>query len=399
MKICYVASIEFPEGFGGTRRFFDIYNELRKRGHEIHLVVPELGEYPSIFQAFFRCRWRIKKEFIKNIHVHRISRYITFYSNIFFTERYVRNLVKKENIDVIVAFAPTLYAGFPAYLASKTSKVPFVLDYPDPMMIGSNNLSLFGKLAERVERYLPAKSDAVFSISKEMYEEILKGRVDESKVFILYPSIDVQGFDIEIKKRKYKEIFKDKFTVTYIGSFWRVEGIRYLIEAVNTLKNKIGNINLLIVGKPTGAPDSNEDVEYLIDRYQLKNFVKLLGFVPHEDIPEILQSSDVLCAPQLDNFQNRVAFSTKIVEYLASGTPVITTPVGDLGRILKDGENAILTEPENSEALSESIWKLYKNNNLRKKVGDNGKKLAKENFDVVKIADKAERILESLIRI
>lgn len=390
MKICYIGNISFPEGYGATRRFFDIFNELRKRGHEIHLVIPELGKHPTLIGAFFRLTWKTKKEYVKDIHVNRVSKQITFFSNIIFTALHVRSIIKKEKIDIIVAHAPSIFAGFPAYIAAKLTKKPFVLDYPDPLFIGSKNLTFFGKTAKKIEKWLPKKADAVFAISNSMYEEILKGRVEESKVHIVYPGVETEK--IGKITRRY-ERFNNNFSITYIGSYWKVEGLRYLIRAIHILKDEIPNIKLFLVGgKPEGLKDM-EDVDVLIKKYNVQNYVVQLGFLAHEEIPKILQSSDILCAPQIDNFPNRVAFSTKIAEYLASGSPVITTPVGDLKNILRNEENAMLVEPENAETIAKAIYKLWKDKDLREKIGRNGQKLAEETFDVKKIGKQVEEIL------
>lgn len=397
MKICYVGRITFPEGFAPTKRFYDIFNLLRKRGHEIHLVIPELGKHPTFFQSFFRFKWKTKKRYVKNIQVHRVSRQITFFSNILFTSFYIVDLIRKESIDVIVAHSPSIFAGFPAFIAAKITRKPFVLQYLDPLFIGGGNLTFFGKIAEKIELLLPEKADAVFAISKTMYEEILIGRVNESKVHFIYPAVDIEKIGKKVTKDKR---FNNIFSITYAGTFCKSEGLKYLIESIYHLKNRIPNIRLFLVGGThEGLRDEDvEDISGLIKKYELQKHVVQLGFVsPYEKIPKILQSSDILCAPQLDNFANRVAFSSKIPEYLASGIPVITIHIGDLKNILKHKENAIIVEPENSGALADAIYELWMDGALRKKIGENGKKLAKEIFDVRKRADEVEIILQGIL--
>jgi glycosyltransferase involved in cell wall biosynthesis len=92
-----------------------------------------------------------------------------------------------------------------------------------------------------------------------------------------------------------------------------------------------------------------------------------------EDLPAHIAAADVAVAPMLSGSGTNL----KILEYLATGLPVVTTPIGAEGLPLTDGETALVTEPEDVAA---ETCRLLRDGDLRERLGANGRELAVSEF-------------------
>jgi glycosyltransferase involved in cell wall biosynthesis len=80
-------------------------------------------------------------------------------------------------------------------------------------------------------------------------------------------------------------------------------------------------------------------------------------------------------------------FPYKLGEYLASGNAIIATDVSDISKYLVNNESAIIIEPDSFMKISDAILLLYQNKDLRIKCGLNGKRIADEKFDNIKVSN------------
>ena len=76
--------------------------------------------------------------------------------------------------------------------------------------------------------------------------------------------------------------------------------------------------------------------------------------------------------------------SNSIIEYMASGKPVLATRGGGTDEVVKDNYNGYLIEPRDENQLKERISNLYNNRNLLRELGENAQKYVWENFDLEK---------------
>ena len=79
--------------------------------------------------------------------------------------------------------------------------------------------------------------------------------------------------------------------------------------------------------------------------------------------------------------QDYYGFSTKVGEYLASGTPLITTRWGEVINWLVDGESAYIVEPENVSILADTIIRVFNNPEESRRIGQKGQEVCKKCFD------------------
>lgn len=113
----------------------------------------------------------------------------------------------------------------------------------------------------------------------------------------------------------------DGFTVCYPGTLSRHQGVDILIEAVALARAQAPGLRLLIVGD--GA--ERENLRRLIRERNLEDIASMSGLIPLEQVAELMQRVDVGVAPKRADGFGSIAFSTKILEFMAMGVPVIAS--------------------------------------------------------------------------
>jgi glycosyltransferase involved in cell wall biosynthesis len=90
--------------------------------------------------------------------------------------------------------------------------------------------------------------------------------------------------------------------------------------------------------------------------------------------------------------------SISLLEAMASGKPVIATRVGGNPELVLEGKTGFLVPPAEPEKLAEKIIFLLKNEDLRLKMGDEGRKRAKEKFSLEVMIKNYEELYSKVLR-
>ncbi|MCG6862994.1 MAG: glycoside hydrolase family 99-like domain-containing protein [Chromatiaceae bacterium] len=114
-----------------------------------------------------------------------------------------------------------------------------------------------------------------------------------------------------------------------------------------------------------------------------------LGYLPRADVPALLRAADILVQPGGPNRFNDYRFPSKLPEFLVSGKPVIL-PHSNIGRFLRDGEEAFLLDRGDAVEIFEKVSLLAANEETRTRLGDGGRHFALRRLTWT---DNVERIL------
>ena len=90
-----------------------------------------------------------------------------------------------------------------------------------------------------------------------------------------------------------------------------------------------------------------------------------------------------------DHTSSDAGLPTKLIEYMATGRPIICISAGESARIVRDAKCGIVVSPGDSTNLTKEIKSLREDSN-REKLGMKGRRYAEEHFSLVRIASKLE---------
>ena len=118
----------------------------------------------------------------------------------------------------------------------------------------------------------------------------------------------------------------------------------------------------------------------------MQDKVIFTGLIEREMMPVILCNAEILVVSKPDNEQNSGNFPIKIGEYLATGVPVVVTSVGEIPLFIKDGESGFLAIPGSADSFAKKMEEALTNKEKAKTAGQNGRRIAEENFDYRKVS-------------
>jgi len=132
-------------------------------------------------------------------------------------------------------------------------------------------------------------------------------------------------------------------------------------------------------------------IKRMIDDLGLQKNVILAGYRP--DATRIMNTLDILVHTCDIEGWPRVA-----MEAMAARKPVVGVDGGGLSELIVDEVTGLLVEPDNAEKLAAATKKLILDAGLREKLGENGRKMALEAYDIRKETAKLVRIFDELVR-
>ena len=159
------------------------------------------------------------------------------------------------------------------------------------------------------------------------------------------------------------------------------------IEIAKLVLKERNNITFLIRGPDEGM---REIVKKLIGND--KNIILMPETRDREEIIKMYQSAEIFVMPSY-----REGLPLTLFEAMASGLPIVATPVNGIPYEMKDKENGFLVNYGDNEAFKEAIIKLLDNKNLRKQISKNNLKKA-QNYRWDIIAKKTEKLYNQLLR-
>ena len=238
------------------------------------------------------------------------------------------------------------------------------------------------------------------AISKYTEKLIMSDNIiPKSQIELLYNSIKLEDFnkkiseDEKIALRKKYGIEKDDVVIMFVGRTIRQKGVKELILAFKQLKN-IDKSKILIVGSANYGAKVKTDFDYELEEISkdIKEKIKFTGYVDNTELYKIQNISDIAVVPSMWE----ELFGLVVPENMASGLPLVVTKSGGIPEIV-DNESAFVVEKNQDliKNLSDKLDLLIENPDLRRKMGEAGRKRA-ELFGMDKYLDNFCEIMKKI---
>ncbi len=294
---------------------------------------------------------------------------------------YIIYLIKKYKIDLIVTNIEKEIAV--GGLAAKITNVPNIRRVGRHDDFNDNKKKIRFRHEHFVDyAIIPCKN--LFYEAKE-HSPWLK----EEQFTVIYNGRNIKDFTEEeiLNERNKWKIDSDKIVIGVTSQLTKVKRIDILIKAYQKLLENFENIHLVICG--FGKEEDN--LKSLAKDLNISNKICFAGFT----------NNPMLSAAAYDiavSTSSNEGFPNSIVEYMASGTPVISTDVGGVREIIIDSENGFILPKENIEKnLIEQLSLLITDTELRNKLGKNAKEHIKNNFSEDKMINELETYFLNII--
>lgn len=186
---------------------------------------------------------------------------------------------------------------------------------------------------------------------------------------------------IEEIRKKFK-LGNEKIAL-FTGRLITEKGVEYLIKAAARIKGKV------VIA---GDGPQRKKLEELVVKKNLKN-VQILPFLhSYEEFIDLYYVANVFVSPALWD----EPLGLTIIEAMAAKTPVIVTRKGGVTMAVKEGINGLFVRPRNSAEIANAVNKLFADDALTKKMGENGRAVVEAKFTWTKIADRFDKLYKDV---
>lgn len=200
------------------------------------------------------------------------------------------------------------------------------------------------------------------------------------------------------ESREILHIDENNKVILFFGNITVYKGLEYLLLALAELKEKYGDLKLIIVGRISNRENAAywKTVENIILDNNLKeHLICRAEFIPDEEIETYFKAADILILPYKYIFQSGVLFLS-----YAFGLPVIATDVGSFKEYIIEEKTGFICRPADVEDLAQKI-DYYFNSNLYKNLEAKKKEIldyANNKYSWEKIGAKTKSIYNSFYK-
>lgn len=312
----------------------------------------------------------------------------------FYVLKTLKQCYSKETKNIIYHY------GYPSinsiFLLKKAQKMGMniVFDIVENIYaFSTQHMNLIQRLKYASDNYLVKNfahlGNLYFGISQPLVtlcEQLTKKQIP---THLLPISVDVNLVTSYAKKRD-----NNSTVVFYGGSFGKKDGFPYLIQGFTQAWKQNKQLRLYLTGKI--AKESITEVQNILNRSDAADAIHYFGCLPKEVYYTHVANADILCMPRVNSLFANSGFPFKLGEYLASGNAVIATRTSDVEKYLTHKKDAFLIAPENADAICDAIMELTTDQQLRISIGEAGKQIAQDHFDVNVVSKSLYDILIAL---
>ncbi|MBE6619165.1 MAG: glycosyltransferase family 4 protein [Ruminococcaceae bacterium] len=306
-----------------------------------------------------------------------------FYSHFVWGKNVKKYLKKRKKPDVIYSAVPTLTAAYEAAKYCKKNGIKFIVDIQDLWpeayemvfnvpIISSIIFAPFKWIANGAYK----RADEIVAVSQTYIDRALKVNKTASSALPVFLGTNLDDFDKlnEANKCEREENDNDVL-IGYVGTLGHSYDIECVIDALDILKNQgYSNLKFLVMGD---GPLRARFEQYARDKGVDATFT---GRLDYGVMVGRLCVCDIVVNPIVPKAAQSII--NKHADYVASGIPVVNTQESpEYRKLVEDYNMGFNCECSNAEDMAEKIKILTDNADLRKEMGENARRCAREKFD------------------
>ncbi len=298
----------------------------------------------------------------------------------------LRRLAKNKKIDAAILSTHSYYGVLYYFFLSKIFGFKTILNYVEFYSGMKKNWRNWDKwLNDKLfDQYAPKLTNGVFIISEFLIRHLKK--ITPKKKYLKIPNLtDVERYNgIEIKKAVPYFLF--------CGAAGYFEIIEFIINSFEELVSSTAYLYLVINGNEIDS----EIVTNYIANSSAKDRIRYFTRLTDNELSGLYLNAIALLIPLRPTFQDQARFPHKIGEYLASGSPVISTNYGEVTYYFKDMENMLIAEKYEKKLFTDKMQFVIDNPIEAKKIGETGKDIAYNQFDYRANGDRIINFIDEL---
>jgi glycosyltransferase involved in cell wall biosynthesis len=347
MKIFFINSNKVWGG--GEKWNFETARHMQQKGYRISILTTPESEL-----------WKKSKNAGLPVMPFRVSN-LSFINPFSMFRMMVMFYRTKPDAIILTLSADLKAAGIAARLTG-VKRIVYRRGMALPIRDNFLNRFLFGRIitdvianSEETKRTLLARNSDLFP---------------SEKVNVIYNGIDLDQFD-RVKPRELRNAKNVGITIGTVGRLEPEKNHQSLIHICKILLKKGVQVRLVIAGKGS----LEQELKRLAEAEGISENVEFPGFI--DPIPDFLNNIDIFVLPSLYE-----GFGYVKIEAMACRKPVVAFNISSNPEVVIDGENGFLIKMNDLADFSDKLRILAENPGLREKMGENGRRLVEQVFDI-----------------
>ena len=183
-----------------------------------------------------------------------------------------------------------------------------------------------------------------------------------------------------------KKLTERKYQIGYIGSLFKMKGILEFVASLSLiLKNRQSQAIII------GSGDLEGDIKEILVNNNIQNEVELVGWIENKELPRYLNDIKIVVVPSLSEGLPNI-----VLEAMACGCIVVSTSVGGIPEVIKDGVTGFIMENNSPECIAENVMIALEHPNLDEIV-KNARGLIEKKYPYDVAVERYRKILESIL--
>ena len=257
----------------------------------------------------------------------------------------LERLLKTEKFDAIVLYAVPTYGHQVIQLAKKYG-VPVVFRALDVSHLIRK--SFLSPLIKSAEKYVYQHADLLSANNPAMADYCSELGMRSRGTGVNLPPLDISHFAKAIPDAQLQKALGIEPTdsvITYLGTFFHFSGLDTVIREFAIEATRRPNAKLLLIG----GGEQDKALRDLVRELKVDKSVIFTGFIPYAKLSGYLGLTTVAINPMIPGKVSHTAFPHKVIQYMASGLPVVTSKLDGLYKTF--GDSSGLTWSVGTEGL------------------------------------------------
>ncbi|HHL19193.1 MAG TPA: colanic acid biosynthesis glycosyltransferase WcaL [Thiothrix sp.] len=178
-----------------------------------------------------------------------------------------------------------------------------------------------------------------------------------------------------------------------VGRHVEKKGFVYLLEACVQLRALNIDFQCQIIGE---SGDQTARIQQLIHDKKLEAWVTLKPAVTQETLKALYQQSTIFALPCVITADgDRDGIPNVMAEAMATGLPIVSSPISGIPELVKDNRNGLLVPPRDVDALAAALQRLLSNTKLRHRLGKAARETICQRFDSSTTTRSLQRLFDN----
>lgn len=384
----------------GNNRFLYLAGLLRDRGHRVEIITTDFSHKAkqtrqtdaAILEALpYGFTMLPEPGYPKNVCLRR------FYSHHVFGRNLKSYLKSSEKPDLILAAVPSLDAGSAAAAYCRKHDIPFVVDIQDlwpeafklifRVPVASD--LIFAPMMAAAD-FIYAQADKIVAVSDTYRQRGLRSSRKDRDGLCVYLGTDLEKFD-ENAGRILVDKPGGELWIAYVGTLGHSYNIEIVMDALNLLPDELTDG---LVFKVMGDGPLME--RFRTRARSCKVRVDFTGRLDYPLMTAMLKQADIAVNPIAKGAAQSII--NKHADYAAAGLPVVSTQeCPEYRALLEAYACGINCAPEDPRQVAQALERLIRDPALRRRMGENSRKMARERFDRAYTYLEIVQTLETLL--